>query len=75
MPNLDVLCWEDQEGNVYLKATTAQGMRWLDEFDTSVAVATAENFQEFLDFIPREISIGILDPTGKIQKYSPGVLH
>lgn len=77
MPNHDVICWEDNDGNFILKACSDAGLAWISDFNTVADIANAYvgDFQSALSIIPRTLKIGVLDPMGKIQTFCPGVLH
>lgn len=75
----DIIAWAIEDNCVAI-GHTPQGVEFLRQFDDNCVVDVPSGqgdnlFLTFLEGIPKNLKIGVLDPTGKIHNFRSGVLH
>lgn len=75
----DIIAWAIEDNCVAI-GHTPEGVDYLRGFDPTCLVDIpsgqgSDVFLDFLESIPKQLRIGILDPMGKIHNFTSQVLH
>lgn len=73
MPNIDIVAYQDDEGNNIAVARTVRGMNWIASNITSEP--DQSDFVEFLGRLPSNLQLAVLDPNMKTLNIVSPPLH
>lgn len=75
MHTYDIIAWQDTNDGMNLAlARTTAGLAWMAR-ELPIGERPNQNFLEFLESIPEPLSVGVIDPTGKILNFRSTPLH
>jgi hypothetical protein len=70
----DLIAWQDtNDGMNLVVARSRAGLDWI--FKCMPNGESPGDFLQFIEGIPKTLRVGVIDPTGKILNFTPGLLH